>query len=510
MQVYALTGVPPEIQAYAMAKYSRSAQSMRESIAELSAQRAEQFLNTFYFQYGHRSIADLAHVALAVEQISILAAIRLVDEPLWDGQERSTRYQDFRKSGYHTPVEIAATPAEPAFRAAADGLFTAYHALSRRLLDVLSDAYPPPPDADAAAHRRTLRARAFDVARYLLPLATNTSVGQITSARVLERQIARLRADPLAEVRAIGEALRDACREPSYDLTREQVAAALNGHAEANSAVAEALAAVRPAPTLVKYAEPAAYPASARAALAPIAAELLAGIEPDRSHAVQLADPMTPEDDAVTSLLYSVDAGGRSYLQVQHAARDLSEATKTEILATAFTGRTPHDEWPRELHAGHALTFDILVDLGAFRDLHRHRRCVQIIQPLTPAHGHDDPSSLIRLGLGAAANAALAAGLDRDLAAPLTAAGDAARTLATTHPTASPYLLPLGYRIRAAFKMDLAEAAYIAELRTKPGGHFSYRRIAHQMYQALAARHPSLAAHIRVTNPEGEDTMLER
>src|SRR5207237_3051550 len=86
LNVYSVVGVAPEIQAYAMAKYSRSAQSMAESIGELSAQRAEEFLNTFYFEYGHRSIADLAHLVLGVEDVSILAAIRLVDEPLWDGQ----------------------------------------------------------------------------------------------------------------------------------------------------------------------------------------------------------------------------------------------------------------------------------------------------------------------------------------------------------------------------------------------------------------------------------------
>src|ERR1051325_4872297 len=86
-RVYAVAGVPPEIQAYAMARYSRSAQGMLESVAELSAQRAEQFLNTFYFQYGHRSIADLAHLVVALENISILAAMRVVDEQLWDGQE---------------------------------------------------------------------------------------------------------------------------------------------------------------------------------------------------------------------------------------------------------------------------------------------------------------------------------------------------------------------------------------------------------------------------------------
>ena len=82
-----------------MAKYSRSSLTMKESLAEISAQRAEQFLNTFYFQYGHRSIADLAHIPFAIERLSLLAAIELVDEQRWDGQERSTRYQNFRSVG---------------------------------------------------------------------------------------------------------------------------------------------------------------------------------------------------------------------------------------------------------------------------------------------------------------------------------------------------------------------------------------------------------------------------
>ncbi len=102
-EVYAVHGADPEVQAYGMAKYSRSALSMRESLAEINDQKAEKFLNTFYFQYGHRSIADLAHIAFAIERLSILAATIAVDEPRWDGQERSTRYQDFQKSGYYVP-----------------------------------------------------------------------------------------------------------------------------------------------------------------------------------------------------------------------------------------------------------------------------------------------------------------------------------------------------------------------------------------------------------------------
>ena len=61
------------------------------------------------------------------------------------------------------------------------------------------------------------------------------------------------------------------------------------------------------------------------------------------------------------------------------------------------------------------------------------------------------------------------------------------------------YLLPLGTRIRSLFKMDFAEAQYISELRSAPAGHFSYRRIAWEMYLALQRQHPALASHLRVT-----------
>src|SRR6201985_1516995 len=122
-EVYAIHGAEPEVLAYAMAKYSRAALSMKESLSEISSQRAEQFLNTFYFQYGHRSIADLAHIPFAIEKLSLLAAIELVDEQRWDGQERSTRYQDFRRSGWYTPDLGAQTEK---FTSSVTNLFAAY------------------------------------------------------------------------------------------------------------------------------------------------------------------------------------------------------------------------------------------------------------------------------------------------------------------------------------------------------------------------------------------------
>src|SRR6201996_2488686 len=220
-EVYAVHGADPEVLAYAMAKYSRSALSMKESLAEISSQRAEHFLNTFYFQYGHRSIADLAHVAFAIERLSLLAAIELVDETRWDGQERSTRYQDFRRSGWYAPDFAGNSAAESAFTETVEALFAEYHASTEAMFAYLKDRTARPAEMKQEAFDRTLKARAFDVSRYLLPLATNTSLGQIVNARTLETQISRLLSDPHAEVRLLGERLREAAAGSAWNVQAE-------------------------------------------------------------------------------------------------------------------------------------------------------------------------------------------------------------------------------------------------------------------------------------------------
>src|SRR5919202_6734858 len=394
-RVYSVVGVPPEIQAYALAKYSRSAQGMLESIRELSQQKAEQFLNTFYFQYGHRSIADLAHLVFGLEQISILAAIAVVDEPVWDGQERSTRYQPFRKTGWYLPAEVAGSPAEAVFARTAEGLFAAYDGLSAALLEHLIESVSRPAEMSEATYRRTLRARAFDVARSLLPLATHTSVGQIVSARVLERQIARLLGSTYQEVRDIGFELKGACQVPAQ--------APLNEDPQPPAA-----------PTLVKYADASAYQAAAGRELDEAARALLSALgEPERSAAVDLCDPfLDPLREIVATLLYRYDRAGHSFRQVQTLVASLSSAQVEEVFDLSTRERGRHDDLLREHRGGYALAFDVLVDLGSFRDLHRHRRCVQVRQPLTWAHGFDRPETVFEQGLAArAALMALEAGV---------------------------------------------------------------------------------------------------
>ena len=499
MKVYAVVGVPPEVQAYAMAKYSRSSQSMLESIGELSLQRAEQFLNTFYFQYGHRSIADLAHLVMGVEEVSILAAIKVVDEQLWDGQERSTRYQPFKKTGYFTPPALQGTTRE-VYQSAADRMFAAYDDLTKRLLALLVEKVERPADLDPKAFERTLRARAFDVSRSVLPLATITSLGQVVSARVLERQISRLLSDPLPEVQEIGQELKAACQRPAeqpLSATAKALAGVgsgtngySNGHARDHAADE-----LRAAPTLVRYTAASEYQQLTRASMERLAGELLAPLgQPDRSTAVQLGEPSGPEDEIVATLLYRYDPAGHSYRQVQARVAELTAEQKQAVINASVEHRGRHDDLPRELQSGYSFAFDLLMDIGSFRDLHRHRRCVQIVQEPTAAHGAEPATEVFPRAFGSEiGQAALDAGLGDAYDEALGIGLSASRQLAENAPMAAPYLLPMAARIRALFKMDVAQAVYISELRTGEGGHFSYRRIAWEMYEAFRERNPALA-----------------
>src|SRR5712675_1693750 len=287
VEVFAVYGVEPEIQAYAMAKYSRSSLSMKESLKEITLQKAEKFLNTFYFQYGHRSIADLAHIALAIERLSILAAIVVADEQRWDGQERSTRYQDFRKSGYYTPNFEDDVVSRILYRETIESLFTAYDKVSQGTFEYLASITPRPAEMKPDAYERTLRARAFDISRYLLPLATNTSLGEIVNARTLESQVAHLLSQPHKEVRDLGAQLKQAALSPAYNANEESLRALVAEIRAVSPEIAERaerelLREVRVAPTLVKYADPNRYEIETRRELQQAAAELMrdAAIEP--------------------------------------------------------------------------------------------------------------------------------------------------------------------------------------------------------------------------------------
>jgi thymidylate synthase ThyX len=509
-EVFAVYGVEPEIQAYAMAKYSRSALSMKDSLREISTQKAEKFLNTFYFQYGHRSIADLAHMALAVERLSILAAIELADEPRWDGQERSTRYQDFKKSGYYVPDfgadGVSDNESRKLYCETMDFLFAEYEKLSAHMTNYLISITSRPAEMKEDAYERTLKARAFDITRYLLPLATNTSLGEIVNARTLEMQVAHLLSHTHKEVRTLGERLKKAATTAAYNVNAEslrdlveeirKVSQELGARAEQ-----ELLHEVRVAPTLVKYADPNPYEMETRRELRQAARELMKSEQLAPSKAiVDLLDEEPLEVEIATTLIY--EHCHFSYRQVRQAVQVAGERHRREIIDLGLRHRGKFDEMARAFRSGQQFRFDILMDTGGFRDMHRHRRCIQVMQGFTTQHGYEMLLDVEDAGMRLRYDAAM-----RKVQAAVE------KLAASGTPEAeenSQYAIPLGFRKRALFKMDFAEAAYIAELRTTPAGHVSYRNVAYAMYEAVSRKYPALARYFRVHDVNAPVDLLQR
>jgi thymidylate synthase ThyX len=460
--------MPPEKSAYALARYSRSADSIRQSIDWVRSHNSQQFLESYYFQYGHQSIADLGHTVLCFEGVSELAASEIEDEVLWDGQAKSSRYQDFSKGGFVTPPELDADAAIR-YRAAGDALLAAYKDVHTRMDACLRERLPRPESMKPEAYGRNIAARAFDVARYLLFWGVPTNVGQVTSIRTLEKQIRRLRVSEFAEVRELGLEIAQACAEPPECVWQ----------AEHNEPLA---------PTLARHADPDEYLRQSRADLSLWASQNLT-VPAFDVRSVELIRPADTLTEIAATLLYPVcdHPFGALYETVQA----WSTARKVEVLDTAVRSRGSRDELLRGFRGGQ-YCFDMLIDIGAYRDMHRHRRCHQYRQAYSGEHGYDVPALLKDSGAEPAYRSAMDAAM---------------KAMQETAAPARQYLLPFGARSRFLFKMDFAEVEYISRVRSGVKGHFSYRRIAWEMKQRVAEKEPGLAALINATPPWIEDPL---
>jgi hypothetical protein len=181
----------------------------------------------------------------------------------------------------------------------------------------------------------------------------------------------------------------------------------------------------------------------------------------------------------------------RPYRELYEVARSWSSERREELFDVAVHHRGRGDELPRAFRGG-PYVFDIVMDIGAYRDMHRHRRCQQIRQEYTSDLGFETPKAIADAGLGSEYEAALS---------------DAAHVASELPAPARQYLLPFASRSRFLFKMDFAEAEYIARLRTGVKGHFSYRNIAWQMKCEMERIEPELSRLVHATPPWLEDLL---
>ena len=461
--------MPPEKCAYALARYSRSPDSIRQSVEWVRTHNSQQFLEHYYFQYGHASIADLGHTVLCFEGISELAASEAEDETLWDGQAKSSRYQDFSKSGFITPPEFDGAQAA-LYRTAGERLLAAYAQVRALVTESLPGTLPRPAEMKPDAYGRNIAARAFDVARYLLFWGIPTNVGQVTSIRTLEKQIRRLGASDYGEVKGLGLEIAEACAERPDCLW--------------DDAAPEPLA-----PTLARHADPDTYLRQSREDLRAWASANL-GPTPEREAGrVELVRPRDSIAEIVATLLYPVTEW--PFADLYECAHYWSRKHQMEVIELAMKSRGRRDDMLRGFRGGQ-YCFDMVIDIGAYRDMHRHRRCQQYRQDYGGKLGVEVPDALAAAGAEPLYRETMEGALVtlRELPAP-----------------GSHYLLPFGARSRFLFKMDFAEVEYISRVRSGVKGHFSYRDIAWQMKKRVEEVEPELGRLIEATPPWVEDPL---
>jgi thymidylate synthase ThyX len=471
-RVLTVAPIPPEKLAYALARYSRSPDSIRDSLRWVRTHDSTKFLESFYFQYGHASIADLGHITVCFEGISELAATEIEDEQLWDGQARSSRYQDFTQSDAIIPPEFSADETT-IYASACEALIAASRVVHERVLCHLEHQLPRPDQMKPDVYRRNLAARAFDVARYLLPLGIPTGVGQVTSIRTLEKQIRRLKASEFQELRELGEELGLACSQPPECLWSD------------DQPSSEPVA-----PTLARHAHADEFAPRLRSDLAEWASDHIPRSTPPLSPPVDLLQPSDHTADLCATLLFPVT--DRPYRELYNLTSSWPKSRSHDLLALALGSRSRTDELPRHFRSA-PFVFEFVMDIGAYRDLHRHRRCHQFRQQYTNRLGYETPDVLEKSGASDVYTQALR---------------QVDRHIAQLPQPAAQYLLPFATKSRFLFKMDFAELEYIARLRSGVKGHFSYRKIAWEMKEAMTRLDSNLGSLLQATPPWIEDPLI--
>jgi thymidylate synthase ThyX len=485
--VFALVNLPEVVKGALFARYSRSAKSLRRlfldefatdasasasssaassgsTTADTGTRRAEELYERVFLEYGDDSVAQLGGVHLAVEQASQPLAKVLEWGRLAAYLEQSTRYvpYDDRPGGrwrYHVPEELDAHPAlADRYRATLDRSFEAYAEWLPRLQDFYGELFPKDPDDSAFVYRMTIRAKACDTLRGLLPAATRTNVGIFATAQSYEQLLLRMRGHPLAEVRAMADLVLAELRTviPAF-LTRVD-------RPDRGGAWSE-------------------YLRATREDTAAVAEELVGDEEPSPRPEVALTefDPDGEVKVVAAALYASTDLPDDRLLEI---ARGMTPNDRRRVLAAYVGERTNRRHRPGRALERTAYRFDVLCDYGAFRDLQRHRMLTIEWQDLGPRHGYEMPPEVESSGLAQTWQRVMSEGA---------ALHDAMRGAGLDE--AARYAVPMAFRIRFSMAMNAREAMHLIELRTTPQGHPTYRRVAQAMHRLIAeqAGHRALA-----------------
>jgi thymidylate synthase ThyX len=475
--VFALVNLPETVKGALFARYSRYSGTVRrlylEEFAEdatagerpfdgAEGERAAKLYERVFLGYGDDSIAQVGGAHIACEWVSNVLTKVLQRGRLAAYLEQSTRYIPYDKPlsedagagyRYYRDEDLG-----PQFAAAMDELFSIYSHSLGRVEEWAAQTWPRGESEPEGAWQRSIRAKALDLLRGLLPASTLSHVGIYASGQAYEQLLLRLMASPLPEAREYGAMILRELQQtmPSFvsrverpDRGGEWVSY-LEGRREATESWVARLGLDR------------------------------RGAGED-TPSVELVHVDGTEEDLLASCLF--EAAATAETEIRNRVDLLDREERAQLLAALVGERPNRRHRPGRGFEALRYRFEIVSDYGAFRDLQRHRMLTCQWQRLGPDLGAGVPAEVREAGVGNEFERALE--ISRTEYERLRDAGQGER---------GPYALCLAYRIRYVLDLNAREAMHLIELRSGREGHPTYRAVAQAMHERIAAIHPAVAA----------------
>ncbi len=495
--------LPQEVAGALFSRYSRSTKSLRRTFLDeflgdpelglkdlLGAQtsasdnsaalkKARAFYDRVLVGYGDDSVAQLGGAHIACENISNVAAKLLEDARIGIAPlEKSTRYVRFDQKNaageylFYREPRIMSSPHLEDYLEVMNLLFDTYSRQMEPMLEFVSRSLPIDEmqlrhpttgktlSYDEAkgneklqrwaetAYRATVRAHACDVLRSYLPAATLTNVGLFGVGQAFEYLLSKLYSHELSEAKELAGAM----------------------HSELNQLI----------PSFVKRAQFNEYLVSTAAAAKALAKNAVTTSPLKSAEPVTLIDyDAQAEEKIIAAILYS--HARQPLAQLRELASKLGADERRKILNEHFSKRRHRRDKPGRAFENVYYTFDVLGNLGLYRDLHRHRILTQERQDFTTVHGYDTPQEIEEAGFKPEFDQCMAK------------AAELYEKIHRDFPSETQYVVPFAFKIRWYMKMNLREAVHMCELRTMPQGHPDYRFITQEMWRKIQKVHPALA-----------------
>jgi len=460
-QVITIDDVPPEDLAMLQALYSRSPASVMSHLDKVRSAGSSKFMSQYYVGYGHASIGDCGFTTVFIENYSMLAAKAIQDNPLYNGQEASTRYLDFSTQPMVDPYQHKASTE----------ILDNWMKLYNYWLPIVKEQVAKQRPFDATSYKNekiwdnAILARAFDLMRGFLPVGTTTLLSWTTNLRQARDRLMLLKTHPLAEVRQLAQNIfQQLCEKYPNSFNGEE----LQEDSE-------------------RYGARDTYNAA----------------QAMREHYQSFENicqqyRLTPQEIAqvksgeIICRTDSIDINGLNEFE--------SETLKT---------RPKYGNLPRRLtsYGDYSLVFTL--DFGSYRDLQRHRggHCPLPLIDNTFGFSPWYLSELQKL-----LSAEHYTQLINELQAQLDKIDQLPQQGIQTTVLLNQYLYPMGMLCPITLNYSVPQMVYVAELRSPKTVHGSLRPIAHKMAMILKENYPDIALYVDMdkedwTAKRGEQTI---